>query len=119
MDFTEQMMRAFGELLKEHGYEVKAMRDFHNTPFILEITKPGVAEYPPKYPGKRIPKSLILAEMRNEPGMLEVCSDNSDLNSFCEIELANPNSLEETLAMLKNYFVDYLEEPPKRRKRLK
>lgn len=113
MNFVEQMIMAFGELLKEHGYEVEATRDFNNTPFILEVTKPGIMEYPPKRSGRRVPKSLILAEMENKPGMLEVCSDDSDLNSLVEIDLANPNSLEETLAMFKDYFIDYLDKPPK------
>lgn len=103
----EEIMRALGEGLKEYGYTVDAYRDGDDLPFVLEIGKPGLPCDPALAKlGVRQPRTLVLAEIPDEPGKLEVCTEHEDLNNLCEVELANPKSIDEILQILEDYLVD-------------
>ncbi len=104
-------MKALGEGLKEQGYIVQAYRDGDDLPFVLDISKPGVQHDQGLMKlGVSRPRTLVLAEMPDEPGRLEVCTEHEDLHNLITIELADPNSIDEIFQILEDYLVD---DPPK------
>lgn len=102
MDSTEEILRAIGEHLKELGYVVEAKRDFHNAPFLLEITKPGALPYRRRPPGKRRYRTALLVEIEDEPGKLELYHD--DLADADVIDITNPHSFDEILQKIDKFL---------------
>ncbi len=102
----EEIMRAIGAHLQELGFTVDANRDDIDLPFTLEISKEGLHKKPATVWGTRNPKTLVLAEIDDQPGFLEVCTHHQDLNNLDIIELANPNSVNEIVQILNDYLVE-------------
>lgn len=89
----EELMEAIGAEIKERGYTVKIRRDSQKLPLTLEISNTNT-------------HTLILAEIEDQPGHLEVCSEREDLHHFRTIDLNNPNSIDEIIKIVDRHFMD-------------
>ncbi len=114
----EEIMRALGEHLRELGFTVEAHGDDlfpFRLPFVLEIGRDGsssrfttdnLSSHNSPTSDALQAKKLVLAEIEDTPGFLQVHTEYQDHNDCREIELANPGSIDEILRILNDYLVD-------------
>lgn len=106
MDANEVLFRALALALEEAGFGVEARRDFKACPFVVEVTRAGSFERRP-WGGKRRLYSVVLAEMDDLPGMVEVCTHHDQLENLKTLDLADPGSLDKLVTMLNGIFDEF------------
>lgn len=96
-------MRALGQELRTAGFRVEATRDFENCPFILEISRDDVF-HSKAWGGKRRQFTVILAEVEDDPTILEINTAHLDPNNHQLMDLTDPQSVEKLIKLLRAVF---------------
>lgn len=106
MDANEVLFRALALALEECGFGVRAVRDFADCPFVVEVTREGSFERKP-WGGHRHLYTVILAEIDEAPGMVEICSGHDQLANLQVVDLSEPESLEKLVILLNEVFDEF------------